>query len=96
MLPKPDTLADVNKQPDTNSENPTISDAVENNRGREAATPTEIPARGWRDIFDSTPHSVRLKPQLALRSSQRLDTRCHFRNASLVGLRDDRGAGDST
>jgi membrane protein len=52
MLPKPDTLADVNKQqPDTNSENPTISDTVENNRGREAETPTEIPARGWRDIF---------------------------------------------
>ena len=51
ILPKPDTLAGVNKQPDTNSENPTISDAVENNRGREAETPTEIPARGWRDIF---------------------------------------------
>jgi membrane protein len=45
MFPKSKTLAD------RKSRNATISDAVENNRGREAETPTEIPARGWRDIF---------------------------------------------
>jgi uncharacterized BrkB/YihY/UPF0761 family membrane protein len=38
MCPKPET------------QNPTVS-AVESNRGREAETPTEIPPRGWRDIF---------------------------------------------
>src|SRR5262245_22307761 len=44
MFPKSKTLA-VRK-----FRNATISDAVENNRGREAESPTEIPARGWRDI----------------------------------------------
>jgi membrane protein len=38
MCPKPETP------------NPTVS-AVESNRGREAETPSEIPPRGWRDIF---------------------------------------------
>jgi membrane protein len=51
MFPKPKTLAEVNEQADRNSHNPTISDAVGNNRGREAETPTEIPPHGWRDIF---------------------------------------------
>jgi membrane protein len=45
MFPKSKTLAD------RKSRNPTISDAVENHRDREAETPTEIPARGWRDIL---------------------------------------------
>jgi membrane protein len=49
MFPKPKTLAD--EQADRKSQNPTISDAVGNNKGREAEMPTEIPAQGWRDIF---------------------------------------------
>jgi membrane protein len=47
MFPKPEILADI----DRNSQNPVISDPVENNRGREAETPTEIPVQGWGDIF---------------------------------------------
>ena len=31
---------------------------AENNRGREAVTPTEIPVRGWRDIFRRVKHKV--------------------------------------
>jgi membrane protein len=50
MFPKPETLANVNEQPDRNSQNPTVRD-TESNRGREAETPTEIPPLGWRDIF---------------------------------------------
>jgi membrane protein len=45
MFPKSKPLAD------RKSRNPAISDPVEGNRGREAETPTEIPTRGWRDIF---------------------------------------------
>jgi hypothetical protein len=45
MFPKPETVADVNEQPDRNSQNLTVSD-TESNRGREAETPTEIPPPG--------------------------------------------------
>jgi membrane protein len=51
MFPKRETLDDVNEQPDRNSQNPTVGDSGESNRGREAETPTEIPPHGWRDIF---------------------------------------------
>ncbi len=47
MFPKPEILADI----DRNSQNPVIGDPVENSRGRKAETPTEIPVRGWWDIF---------------------------------------------
>jgi len=35
-----------------------VRNLAENNRGREAVTPTEIPVRGWRDIFRRVKHKV--------------------------------------
>jgi membrane protein len=58
MFPKPKTLAEVDEQADRRSQNPPISDAVGNNKGREAEMPTEIPPQGWRDIFFRVKHKV--------------------------------------